>query len=414
VPAAPHRPTNRDAQQRRERRRAFRDARVSAAEVARYLRTEQVGGLVLVAATVAALIAANSPAQRLYHQLADWAVGPTGLHLHLSLHAWATDGLLSLFFLIAGLELKKELVVGELRHPRTAMLPILSAVGGMVIPALVFLAVTVGTPGAGRGWAIPIATDIAFALAVLAIAARELPPSLRVFLLTLAIVDDLGAIVLIAVLFTSSIALLPLLGSLLAVAGWAVAQRLRITSWWVYLLLGLAAWGCLHASGIHATVAGVLLGFATRVRRDDGEALAPAELWQHRLQPWSAGVAVPAFAFFAAGVTITRAGFAGFTADRLALGVIAGLVIGKAVGVLGAAALAVRLRLAQLPAGLSWRDLAAVSVLTGCGFTVSLLITTLSFHRSEAARLTVAVLVASVAAAGMAALLLRRRVRQRT
>lgn len=285
----------------------------------------------------------------------------------------------------------------------------------MVVPALVFLAVAAGRSGAGQGWAIPTATDIAFALAVLAIVARELPANLRLFLLTLAIVDDLGAIVLIAAVFTDHLVPLPLLGGLAAVAGWAALQHRRVRARWAYAALGLVAWACLHASGVHATVAGVLLGLATRARPDRGEEEAPADRLLHRLQPVSAGVAVPLFAVFAAGVTVADGALAGLLTDRLALGVVAGLVLGKTVGVLGASALAVRLRVATLPPGVDWRDLAAVSVLTGCGFTVSLLITELAFGSGEQAdRLKLAVLTGSVLAAGASALLLRRRVRART
>ncbi|WP_229783805.1 Na+/H+ antiporter NhaA [Pilimelia anulata] len=392
------------------RRRAGR----AAGGVARILRTEQVGGLVLLGATAAALAVANSPLAPAYRDLAATRIGPAALHLDLTVHGWATDGLLTLFFLVAGLELKKELVTGELRRPRTAALPIVAAVGGMVVPALVFLAVAAGAPGAGAGWAIPTATDIAFALAVLALAARDLPANLRLFLLTLAIVDDLGAIVLIAVLFTGQLALAPLAAGLAAVAAWAGLQRAGVRAWWIYLPVGVAAWACVHASGVHATVAGVLLGLASRATARHGERAAPVDALIRRLQPVSAGVAVPVFAFFAAGVAVGGGALAGLAGDRLALAVVAGLVVGKAVGVLGAAALAVRAGVAALPARVGWRDLAAVSVLTGCGFTVSLLVTELAFGGDgRAERLKLAVLVGSVLAAGAGALLLRRRARTR-
>ncbi|GAA2510303.1 Na+/H+ antiporter NhaA [Pilimelia columellifera] len=420
MPNSPYRPrkakdaagsAGRGPNARREQRRTYRRAADAAAEAAQFLRAEQVGGMVLLAATVLALIAANSPLADLYHQVSDFTFGPEALHLRLSVHQWATDGLLTLFFLIAGLELKRELVTGDLRNPRKALLPIASAFGGMLVPALVFIAVA-GT-SAGAGWAIPVATDIAFALAVLAIFGRLLPANLRVFLLTLAIVDDLGAIVLIAALFTSGIALAPLFGSLAAVGAWALAQKHRLTGWWIYLPLGLVAWGFMHASGVHATVAGVLLGFATRVRPDRGEQDPPAELFQHRLQPLSAGVAVPVFAFFAAGVTIAGGALSGLASDRLAWGVVAGLVLGKTIGVLGTAFLCVRMGWAHLPTGVKWQELTAVSVLTGCGFTVSLLITELGFDGDQADRLKLAVLAGSVLAAGMSAALLMRSVRAR-
>ncbi|GGK20905.1 Na(+)/H(+) antiporter NhaA [Pilimelia terevasa] len=406
---------SRAARERRDRRRLHRRAARAAGELARYLRTEQIGGLILLAAAALALVLANSPWAAAYDAVAGTRFGPAALHLDLTVHAWATDGLLTLFFLVAGLELKKELVTGDLRDPRTAALPVVAALGGMVAPALVFLAVAAGRPGAAAGWAIPTATDIAFALAVLALAARRLPANLRLFLLTLAIVDDLGAIALIAGLYTDHVAPLPLLAGLAAVAGWAALQHLRVRAWWAYLPIGLVAWGCVHASGVHATVAGVLLGLATRATRDRGEGAPPVERLVHRIQPLSAGVAVPLFALFAAGVGVGGDALAGMVTDRLALGVVAGLLLGKTVGVLGACALAVRWGVATLPRDVGWRDLAAVSVLTGCGFTVSLLVTELAFGTdARADRLKLAVLTGSVAAAAVSALLLRGRVRART
>jgi NhaA family Na+:H+ antiporter len=381
--------------------------------VVRFLRVEQNGGLILLIAAALALAVANSPLDALYERVSETRVGPDGLHLNLTVAEWVKDGLLAFFFVIAGLELKRELVIGELRDIRGAMLPVFGAVGGMLVPALVFLSVAAGAPGASRGWAIPVATDIAFALAVLAITAKDLPASLRLFLLSLAIVDDLGGVLIIATVFTDEIALLPLLGAAVAVGVFALLQQLRFRGWWLYWPLGLAAWGLLHASGVHATVAGVAVGFAMRVKRDPGEPESPAELLEHRLQPFSAGVAVPLFAFFAAGITLSPEAVRAFAADRVAWAVVAGLVLGKTVGVLGGAAVAVRFRLARLPQDLSWRDLAAVSVLTGCGFTVSLLIAELAFSGGQQERAKAAVLLGSLIASLLAALMLRRRARVR-
>jgi NhaA family Na+:H+ antiporter len=383
-----------------------------AAAFADFLRTETIGGLILLGATAAALVVANGPLADAYVALRDTEIGPAALHLHLSVGSWATDGLLTLFFVVAGLELKRELVVGELRTVRRALLPVFAAVGGMVVPVVVTLAVGTGTANIGRAWAVPVATDIAFALAVLAITASALPASVRVFLLSLAVVDDLGAILLIAVLFTEHPAVLPLLGAVGAVLGYAVLQRLRFRGWPVYVALGVLAWASLHAAGIHATLAGVAIGLVTRVRRDPDEDGSPAERLEHRLQPISAGVCVPLFAFFAAGVALSPAALRAFAADRVAWAVVAGLVVGKPLGVLAGAGLATRLRLAHLPTGMHGRDLAAVSVLAGCGFTVSLLITELSFGvGTEADRIKAAVLSGSVLASLLAAALLRLRVR---
>lgn len=387
-------------------------AALAAAEVVRFLRTEQIGGLILIGATAVALIVANSPLADAYNQLSEATFGPKALHLDLSVQDWAKDGLLTIFFIVAGLELKRELVVGELRSPRQAMLPIFGAIGGMVIPALVCFLVAFGAPGGADAWAVPVATDIAFALGVLAVAGSGLPPSLRVFLLSLAIVDDLGAILLIAAVFTAKLNVLALIGAVGCIAAYAALQQMRFTGGWLYLPLCFAAWALLHASGVHATLAGVAIGLATRVKPDPGEREAPATWLEHTLQPISAGICVPVFAFFAAGIPIQSGSLAGVFTDRAALGVLAGLVVGKFVGVLGGAALATRLRLAQLPAGLHWRDLAAVAALTGCGFTVSLLIAELAFAEGDQQnRIKLAVLIGSLVAALLGAAGLRRRVR---
>ncbi|NUR74243.1 MAG: Na+/H+ antiporter NhaA [Hamadaea sp.] len=398
--------------QRRLRRRTTRRSQAAFAEVARFLRTEQIGGLILLGAAAIALIVANSPVSGAYEQLSETVVGPSSLHLNLSLETWAKDGLLTIFFVVAGLELKRELVVGELRDVRRAMLPIFGAIGGMVVPAAIALLVAVGAPGGTDAWAVPTATDIAFALAVLAIAGSGLPPSLRVFLLSLAIVDDLGAILLIAAVFTATLNVLALIGAVGAIAAYAALQQMRFTGWWLYVPLCFTAWVLLHASGVHATLAGVAIGLATRVKRDPGEREAPATWLEHTLQPISAGICVPVFAFFAAGIPIKGGTLTGIFTDRAALGVFLGLVVGKLVGVLGGAALATRLRLAELPKGLQWRDLVAVAALTGCGFTVSLLIAELAFPEGDQRnRIKMAVLAGSLVAALLGAAGLRRRVR---
>jgi NhaA family Na+:H+ antiporter len=397
---------------RRGRTRVRTHASAAANHVVRFLRTEQIGGLILLGATALALIVANSPLKDWYHRLGQTTVGPEALHANLTLAQWATDGLLTFFFVVVGLELQHELVVGELRDPRRAILPIFAAIGGMVVPAAVTYAVGSGGVGIGKAWAVPVATDIAFALAVLALAARELPPTLRVFLLTLAIVDDLGAILLIAILFTAHFALAPLLGSIAAIAAYALLQRARFRGWWLYLPLALFAWALLHASGIHATLAGVAIGLTTRVKPDPGEHESPAGRLEHLLQPISAGVCVPAFAFMAAGVSLSLGALRDFATDRVALAVVAGLVVGKPVGVLLGCGIATKSGLARLPDRLYWRDLVAVSVLTGCGFTVSLLIAELAFGDTAVAqRVKVAVLAGSLIASVVAALMLRRRAR---
>ncbi|MCP2258000.1 sodium/proton antiporter, NhaA family [Streptoalloteichus tenebrarius] len=381
------------------------------AEFARYLRTETVGGMILLAATALALIWANSPWGGQYEAIRDLRVGPVALHMDLSLAEWAKNGLLALFFFVAGLELKRELVVGELSDLRSALLPVIAAVGGMTIPAALALSVAWGSPGAGEAWAIPVATDIAFALGVLAITGSGMPNSARVFLLSLAVVDDLGAILVIAILFTSSFNLVAFAVAIALCAVYAYLQRRRVTTPWLYVPIAVGTWLAVEFSGIHATIAGVALGLLTRVRRDPYEKEAPAVRLEHRLQPWSAGLAVPVFAFFAAGVPVNGAALRALTMDRVAIAVIVGLVVGKLVGIFGSSLLAVRLGVASKPDDLAWRDMAAVAMLGGVGFTVSLLIADLSLDTDAAERAKAAVLLASAVASLLAAAMLVRRSR---
>jgi NhaA family Na+:H+ antiporter len=394
--------------------------RGSWAEVSRIsaiLRKETVGGALLLTATLVAMVWANSPAAGSYHRLRDLEVGPEALHLHLSLGAWAADGLLAIFFFVVGLELKREFVSGDLRDPRRAMLPILAALGGMVTPALVYVAVNLAGGGALRGWAVPTATDIAFALAVLAVISTHLPAALRTFLLTLAVVDDLFAVTVIAVFYTSHLDVAALLAALVPLGLFALAVQRRVRRWWLLLPLALLTWGLVHASGVHATVAGVLLGFAVpvvRSRAAGGPEAGPglAEHFEHRFRPLSAGVAVPVFAFFAAGVSIGGlSGLGRALSDAVAVGVVAGLVVGKTLGVFGTTYLVARVTRATLDPALRWLDVLGLAVLAGIGFTVSLLIGELAFGagspRDE--HVKVAVLTGSVVASLLAGGLLRSR-----
>ena len=376
-----------------------------------FLRVEQVGGLIMLSATVLALVAANTPLREAYDALRELTFGPETLHARLDVATWVADGLLAVFFYVVGLEVKREFVIGELSRLRHALLPVVAAFGGMVVPALVFLAVAAGEPGAARGWPIPMATDIAFALGVLAVVGSHAPAGLRVFLLSLAVVDDLGAILLIALLFTDDLALLQLGGAAVLCGVFALAQQRRVTSPLLYVPLALAVWLLVHASGVHATIAGVALGLLTRVRADEGEEHGPAERLEHRLQPWSAGLVVPLFAFTAAGVAVTGDALGDAVQDPAAVGVVVGLVVGKVIGVLGASWLAVRVGLARLPRGLAWSDVAGVAVLAGTGFTVSLLMVELAFasDAARADRVTLGVLVASAVASVLGALAIRAR-----
>jgi len=388
------------------------------ARVADILRKETVGGALLLAAAVLAMAWANSPWADAYAAVRDLVVGPAVLHLDLSIGLWAADGLLAIFFFVAGLELKREFVAGDLRDPRRAGLPVAAAVAGMVVPAAVYVAINHNAGSdALRGWAIPTATDIAFALAVLAVIGTHLPTALRTFLLTLAVVDDLLAITIIAIFYTSDLHVLPLAGALLPLALFTFAVQRRIRSWWLLLPLALVVWVLVHASGMHATVAGVLLAFVVPVPRstagggtDAGPGLA--EHFEHRLRPISAGLAVPVFAFFSAGVPVGGAsGLSAALTDSVSVGVVAALVGGKVVGITAATYLVSRFTHANLDPDLTWTDVLGLSMLAGIGFTVSLLIGELAFDPDSASteHVKIAVLTGSILSACLATIVLRAR-----
>jgi len=379
---------------------------------AEILRKETVGGVLLLVAAAAALGWANSPWSATYKAVSEFSFGPQSLHLHLSVSAWAADGLLAIFFFVVGLELKREFVAGDLRDPARAALPIAAAVGGMVVPAAVYIGINLaaGRPENIDGWAVPIATDIAFALAVLAVLSTHLPTALRTFLLTLAVVDDLLAITVIAIFYTDHLSPAPLALALIPIGFFGLAVQRGVHRWWLLLPLAVAAWALVHASGVHATVAGVVLGFTVPVLGRRGQ--PTAELLEHAVRPVSAGLAVPVFAFFAAGVTV--GGWSGLGAsllDPVTDGVIAGLVIGKPLGVFLTAFLLARFTHASLDDDLAWRDVLGVSLLAGIGFTVSLLIGELAFEYGTAAGddVKIGVLVGSVIAGALAAVVLLSR-----
>ena len=382
----------------------------SRSRIRRLLQNETYSGALLLVAATAAMIIANSPWSEWYFSLSNTVIGPEAIHLDLTVSTWAADGLLAIFFFVAGMELKYELVSGSLSNRANAAVPIAAALGGMVVPAVIFFAINAGTPSA-KGWGIPMATDIAFALAVLGIAGRRLPIELRAFLLSLAVVDDLGAIMVIAIFYSSSIALTYLLASAACVAVFATAQRKGIRSPLLYLPLGLATWVFLHESGVHATIAGVALGLAMRIKTKDGEAESPLESALDKFHPWSAGLCVPVFAFFAAGVSIVGISVSQAFSSPVSVGVMLGLVVGKPIGILGFAWLAARFTKAELSKSLYWGDVLAIGLLAGVGFTVSLLITKLAFvgdaELDSLARLSV--LMASVIAAVLAVIALQIR-----
>lgn len=378
------------------------------------LRQETTGGILLLIGTALALIWVNSPLRSAYEGLRDLHVGPAALHLDLSLHAWAADGLLAIFFFVVGVELKREIVAGELRKPATAIVPILAAVGGMVVPAAIFLAVNLTSAGGDpHGWAVPTATDIAFAVAVLAVAGRGLPSALRAFLLTLAVVDDLLAIIVIAAFYTETVSFAWLAAALVTVAAFGFLLRRGVRSPWLLIPLGVTAWAFMHASGIHATIAGVLLGLVVPALAKRGEHRSLAEHYEHRLRPISAGLAVPVFALLSAGVAVSGGAVVQAVTDPAAVAVALALVLGKPLGIVGATAIVSRLSGNGLAKGLSWWDVLGVGALGGIGFTVSLLVTELAFGPAalRTDNVKVAILTASVIAAltGGAILLSRSR-----
>lgn len=347
----------------------------------RALRGETIGGVLLLIAAVIAIAWANSPWGDAYFELGAITVGPAALGLNLSLATWAADGLLAVFFFVAGLELKHELTHGTLSKPAQAAVPIAAALGGMIVPAVIFVAIvaTSGEPGGLRGWAVPMATDIAFALAVLAVVGRMLPVALRAFLLTLAVVDDLGAITIIAIFYSKGFSLIYFgLAVALLFVYW-ILQRRRVRSPFIYVPLALVIWWATHESGVHATVAGVAMALLTRASTDPGEAESPVDRLQRMLLPLSAGLCVPLFAFFAAGVDLRSTGLLEPLSNPVAIGIMAGLILGKPIGVVSTAWLMARFTRARLNPAIGWRDVLAVGMLAGIGFTVALLITELAY-----------------------------------
>ncbi|MGW0821875.1 Na+/H+ antiporter NhaA [Streptomyces sp. NPDC002845] len=376
------------------------------------LRTETVGGVLLLLAAITALIWANVPALHdSYESVREFHIGPASLGLDLSLQHWAADGLLALFFFVAGIELKRELVAGDLKDPKAALLPVVAAVCGMAVPALVYTLTNVVGGGSYDGWAVPTATDIAFALAVLAVIGTSLPSALRAFLLTLAVVDDLFAILIIAVFFSHELNFAALGGAVIGLGVFWLLLRKGVRGWYVYVPLALVIWGLMYNSGIHATIAGVAMGLMLRCSPHSGEAHSPGEHIEHLVRPVSAGFAVPLFALFSAGVAISRDALHFVFTQPETLGVVLGLVVGKALGIFGGTWLTARFTRASLSGDLAWPDVLAVSSLAGIGFTVSLLIGELAFESNPALveEIKASVLVGSLIAAVLASILLKVR-----
>lgn len=380
--------------------------------VADALRAETVGGVLLLLAAVAALIWANIPAlHHSYESVSHFHLGPAALGLNLSLAHWAADGLLAVFFFVAGIELKRELVAGDLRDRRAAVLPVVAALCGMAVPALVYALTALTGHGSTQGWAVPTATDIAFALAVLAVIGTSLPSSLRAFLLTLAVVDDLFAILIIAIFFTDRLNFAALGGAAAGLAVFWLLLRRGVRGWYVYVPLGVVIWVLMYNSGVHATIAGVAMGLMLRCTTREGEQHSPGEHIEHLVRPLSAGLAVPLFALFSAGVKVSGGALGDVFTKPETLGVVLGLVVGKTIGIFGGTWLTVRFTRASLSEELAWADVFAVASLSGIGFTVSLLIGELAFAGDAVLtdEIKAAVLIGSLLAAVCATLLLKIR-----
>ena len=346
--------------------------------LSRALKNETVGGLLLMSAAVVALVWANSSWASTYESLVSYQIGPDSLGLHLSLSAWASDFLLAVFFFVIGCELKHEFVLGTLSNPKIAAVPIGAALGGMLVAATIFLAFNINTP-AQAAWGLPISTDVAFALAVLAIAGHRLPIELRSFLLTLAVVNDLGAIMVIAIFYGHGFHLNWFITALSLLALFGLLQKRKLTSTFIFVPLAFLVWYAMFRSGIHATIAGVALGLLMRVRKTESESLSPCDRAEVRMRPFSAGFAVPAFAFLAAGVNILGTTLGEAISDPLTMGVMCGLIIGQPIGVTLGAFLVSRFTSGTLNPALSWWDVAVVGTLASIGFTVALLIAEVTF-----------------------------------
>jgi Na+:H+ antiporter, NhaA family len=345
----------------------------------RFFQLEAAGGLLLIAAAALALLINNSPLSWLYSGLLDVPIVAQigALKIAKPLLLWINDGLMALFFLLIGLEVKREVVQGHLSRPSQIVLPGAAAIGGMVVPALVYWALNKDDPAAMSGWAIPMATDIAFALGVLALLGKRVPVSLKLFLMTLAIIDDLGAIIVIALFYSGELSTLSLALAGASILTLIAMNRLGVAKLAPYLLVGLVLWVCVLKSGVHATLAGVVLAFCIPLKTAH-DTPSPLQTLEHALHPWVAYAILPLFAFANAGVSLTGVTLESFT-HHVPMGIAAGLLLGKMLGVFGLTWLAIKMGLAALPTGANWGQVLGVSILCGIGFTMSLFVGSLAF-----------------------------------
>jgi NhaA family Na+:H+ antiporter len=365
-----------------------------------FLDSEASGGLVLMAAAALALVVANSPLAPAYFGALHAYIGP------LSVSHWINDGLMAVFFLLVGMEIKRELLEGELSDARAAGLPVVGAIGGMVVPAAFYAAINWGDAVAMRGWAIPTATDIAFALGVMSLLGRSVPASLKILLTAIAIIDDLGAIAIIAVFYTDNLSILSLVLAAIALAALALLNRSGVRSLTPYMLVGLVLWVCVLKSGVHATLAGVATGFAIPLAAKADEE-SPLRWLEHALHPWVAYLVLPAFAFANAGVSLQGLSAAAML-EPVTLGILLGLFVGKQIGVFGALWLAIKAGWGRMPEGANWTQLYGLGLLCGIGFTMSLFIGGLAFDdAAHGVQVRIGVLAGSILAAVVGAALLK-------
>jgi NhaA family Na+:H+ antiporter len=346
----------------------------------RFFQLEAASGLLLIAAAVLALVINNSPLSWLYNGLLDTpVVAQVGaLKIAKPLLLWINDGLMALFFLLIGLEVKREVLDGQLSKPSQIVLPGAAAIGGMVVPALIYWFLNRDNPPALNGWAIPTATDIAFALGVLALLGKRVPVSLKLFLMTLAIIDDLGAIIIIAIFYSGALSTLSLALAAACIAALIAMNRLGVVKLGPYMIIGLILWVCVLKSGVHATLAGVTLAFCIPLRTKNAEP-SPLLTLEHALHPWVAYGILPLFAFANAGLSLSGVTVDSFTHD-VPMGIAVGLLLGKTLGVFGLTWLAVKTGIAALPQGANWGQVLGVAILCGIGFTMSLFVGSLAFE----------------------------------
>jgi Na+:H+ antiporter, NhaA family len=379
----------------------------------RALKDETFGGILLLSSAAIAMIVANSYFSAGYSEILQQKFNIGFLDLNLTVLHWISDGLLAIFFLVAGLELKHEFLHGSLAKPSQALVPVVASIAGMVLPILIYTLLVRGNADAAKGWAIPMATDIAFALAMLAIAGRSLPTELRAFLLTVAVIDDLGAITVIAIFYSNKTDITMLALTLALLILYWIAQRFDVARWYIAIPLGLAIWWATYQSGVHATVAGVAIALLTKNKTSVNGKKSPAEIAEKFFRPISVALVIPLFAFASAGVDVRDFGLSQTISSPISVAIIVALFVGKTVGIFGGTYLVTRLTRASLNPALRWSDILAIGLLAGIGFTVSLLIAELSYADSQTllADAKVGILAASLLASLFAVIALRLRTR---